>query len=96
MMAPGFRIAIFVLIISLHARAEILQIPEIFDDDMVVQRDVPVRIWGKGGADLPVVVSNAEAGSKRNRRGFRRLGDPVPGPFRGRSIRAEYSSGLRE
>ena len=36
-----------------------LRMPNIFGDQMVLQRDKPLRIWGWAGAECPVVVSFA-------------------------------------
>ena len=36
-----------------------LRMPNIFGDQMVLQRDKPIRIWGWAGAECPVVVSFA-------------------------------------
>ena len=36
-----------------------LRMPNIFGEQMVLQRDKPIRIWGWAGAECPVVVSFA-------------------------------------
>lgn len=54
---------IFIFFIPLIASAQ-LQVAKIFSDNMVLQREQPVHVWGKGIPKKQVVVSFA--GKKRN------------------------------
>ena len=53
-------IAVCLLVVVGQARAEV-KIPSIFSDNMVLQRDVPLRVWGQAAAGEKVTVSIDDA-----------------------------------
>ena len=52
------RIAACMLLLSISARAEIA-VPDVFGDHMILQRDLPVVVWGSATTDESVTVSFA-------------------------------------
>lgn len=60
-----------VLIVSTAALAEPLRLPTIFGDHMVLQRDLPVIVWGWAEPDQAVTISVSEQkkSTKANREG---------------------------
>lgn len=54
-------ISLLILIALLPGSVIALEMPAVFSDHMVLQRDMPVRVWGTGnpGSDVEVVFENA-------------------------------------
>ena len=63
-----------------------LRVPKVFTDNMVLQRDVPVRVWGwaDAGGVVKVAVGKRTFGGRRGR--GRTLGDEAQTDVCGRTL----------
>ena len=63
-------LATSIIVTALPAAADV-RMPKVFTDDMMLQRDKPVRVWGwaEAGEDVKVALSGKSAAAKADANG---------------------------